>query len=88
VPCVYLLLHRNGDLRNNTVAGRLSVCATCGKFPWEAHTNDYFSVSSPLLGENELKQICLSAFISIRYIFLAVTGFQNAFRLKSHQNCH
>jgi hypothetical protein len=35
---VYLLLHSNGDLRNSTVAGRLSMFATCGRFPRKAPT--------------------------------------------------
>jgi hypothetical protein len=38
VPRVYLLLHSNGDLRNSTVAGWLSMFATCGRFPWKAPT--------------------------------------------------
>jgi hypothetical protein len=32
VPCVHLLLHSNGDLRNSTVVGRLSVFEHVGGF--------------------------------------------------------
>jgi hypothetical protein len=30
------VVHSNGDLRNSIVAGRLSMFATCGMFPWKA----------------------------------------------------
>jgi hypothetical protein len=39
LPHVYLLLHSNGDLRNSTVAGRLSMFATYGRYPWKASTD-------------------------------------------------
>jgi hypothetical protein len=39
VPRVYLQLHYDGDLRNSTVADRLSMFTTCGRFPWKAATN-------------------------------------------------
>jgi hypothetical protein len=39
VPLVYLLLHSNGDLRNSTVVGRLSMFTTCGRFPWKDPTH-------------------------------------------------
>jgi hypothetical protein len=51
-PSVWTLNLLDGDLRNSTVAGRLSMFATRGRFPWKARTGKlYIQLPKSLQGK-------------------------------------
>jgi hypothetical protein len=60
VPHVYLLLHSNGNVRSSTVAGRLSMFTTCGRFPWKAPTQPWRTFLNPLMSTRPLFQDIVS----------------------------